>query len=373
MKKLNFIILFLFFDFLISNLILKNTNYWNILDWEKKYWRISSEIYHHGLMPNIDKIEKWGGQITKRLITNSIGFIDKTKSVIVKNNAKKKRILLIGDSFIEGSGLDYKYTVAGLLDDYLGKNYEILNSAVGSYSPSIYFKKTEHFINQGYKFDQALVFLDVSDIYDELFVKFDENGNILTSEKTKKQSYIKKQFYNLGRFLRDNTVTFRFLNLLSDKTETVKNYLKLKYKSSKNLNKGFFETDRDDVMFFRMTHIDRGYWTFNNEEFSKVKNGIEQSEKYLIKLFQLFKNNKIPSTLIIYPWPTQILYGDKFHQVYWKEFAEKNNVNIISMYNSFISDDNRQFIFDNFLYGDIHWNKKGTKKIFNNLIKNINF
>ena len=73
MKKLNFIILFLFLDFLISNLILKNTNYWNILDWEKKYWRISSEIYHHGLMPNIDKIEKWGGQITKRLITNSIG------------------------------------------------------------------------------------------------------------------------------------------------------------------------------------------------------------------------------------------------------------------------------------------------------------
>ena len=373
MKKLNFIILFLFLDFLISNLILKNTNYWNILDWEKKYWRISSEIYHHGLMPNIDKIEKWGGQITKRLITNSIGFIDKQNRNVLKNNPKKKRILLIGDSFIEGSGLDYKDTLAGLLDLHLGEKYEILNSAVGSYSPSIYFKKTEYYLDQGYIFDQAIIFLDVSDIFDELFIKFDKDENILTYEERKNQGKLKTSFYSLGRFLRDNTVSFRFLNLLSDKTEISKNYLKLKFKTSKNLNKGFFETSRDDVMFYRMTHIDRGYWTFNEKKFSYIKDGLQQSEKYLLKLFNLLKKNNISSTLVVYPWPTQIIYGDNYHEKYWKKFSETQKINFLSMYEYFRSEDNKKFILDNFLYGDVHWNKNGTQIIFENVIKNIEF
>ena len=77
MKKIKFIIVILIFDFIISNLIFKNLPYWNIIEWEKKYWRISSEVYLHGILPNIDKYEKWGGQLSKRIITNSIGFIDK--------------------------------------------------------------------------------------------------------------------------------------------------------------------------------------------------------------------------------------------------------------------------------------------------------
>ena len=210
MKKIKFIIIILIFDFIISNLIFKNLPYWNVIEWEKKYWRIPSEIYHHGILPNIDKNEKWGGQITKRIITNSIGFIDKENRTVLKNNPEKKRILLIGDSFIEGSGLDYMDTLAGLLDVYLGEKYEILNSAVGSYSPSIYFKKIEYYIDQGYIFNQAIIFLDVSDIFDELFIKFDEDENILTYEERKNQGKLKTSFYSLGRFLRDNTVHLDF-------------------------------------------------------------------------------------------------------------------------------------------------------------------
>ena len=62
-------------------------------------------------------------------------------------------------------------------------DYEILNSAVSSYSPSIYYKKINHFINKGFKFDQAFVFLDVSDIFDELFIKIDDEGNIIRPSK----------------------------------------------------------------------------------------------------------------------------------------------------------------------------------------------
>ena len=373
MNKLKFISIILIMDLILSNLIFKNTAYWSQINWEKKWWRVSSKDYHHAILPNIDKVENWGGKIEKRVITNSLGFFDKKNREVLKTNDSKKRILLIGDSFIEGSGLPYEDTFAGLLDTYLGDKYEILNSALGSYSPSIYFKKTKYYIDKGYKFDQALVFLDVSDIFDELFIKFDTNGNILTFEETKKQSFGKKIFYATGRFLRENLISFRILNIISDQTEVLKNYLKLKIKASKEYNKSFLETKRDDVMYYRMTHIDRGFWTFNEAKFQEVSDGLKQSNKYLLKLFKLFESNNIDATLIIYPWPTQILYGDNYHQNHWYKFSDKNNINYFSLYNKFKNQNKREFIFDNFIYGDIHWNKKGTTLVFEEVIENIDF
>ena len=198
-------------------------------------------------------------------------------------------------------------------------------------------------------------------------------ADILTFEETKKQSLAKKVFYSTGIFLRDNTIIFRLLNIFSDKTEIIKNYLKLKTKASKEYNKSFFNTKRDDVMYYRMTHIDRGYWTFNNDKFNEVSEGLKQSNKYLLKLFNLLQKNNINSTLIIYPWPTQILYGDDYHQNHWLNFSQKNNINFLSLYDKFQSNDIRKFIFENFIYGDIHWNSKGTNLIFKEVVKNIDF
>jgi len=372
-SKIKLVIIIFLFDLILSSVFLKNTTFWHNENWEKYWWRIPSKIYHHDLLPNIDQIEKWGGILENKIITNSIGFRDKEIRKVNKVNKEKKRILLIGDSFIEGAGVNYQDSFAGLLDKHLGNQFEILNSAVGSYSPSIYYKKINFYLGQGYKFDQALIFLDLSDIYDELFIKFNEDGEILTFSEKKKQNIFKTSFYQLGYFLRENTVIFRFFYTVSDKIEVAKNYIKLKIKASKNFNKTFFETNRDDVMFYRMTHIDRGYWTFNEKTFKKVENGLIQSEIYLKKLFNLLNKNNIPSTLIVYPWPTQILYGDNFHQNYWLKFSQENKINFLNLYKVFESNNNRRFILENFIYGDIHWNKNGTELIFKEVIKNIDF
>ena len=372
-KYILFFLSILFLDITISNLIFKNTKYWDNNKWDKRWWRVPSLIYHHDILPNIDQIEVWGGQIKQRLITNSIGFRDKEVRKIEKVNIQQKRILLVGDSFIEGSGLNFQYTLAGQLQRNLGNDFEVLNSAVGSYSPSIYYKKIKYYIEEGYKFDQALVFLDVSDIYDEMFIKFNEQGDILTYEKTKERPIYKTVFYSIGRVLRDNSTIFRFFNILSDRTELIKNYIKLKIKASKELKKDFFKTTRDDVMFYRMTHIDRGFWTFNDKKFNEVQQGLLQSEKYLIKLFELLRENDINSTLIVYPWPTQIYYGDQYHEVYWKNFSEKNEINFLSLYDEFIKENKRDFIFSNFIYGDIHWNLDGTTIVKDKVIKSLKF
>ena len=372
MNKIKFIIILLLIDIFFSNIFFKKTSIWNKINWEERYWRVQSKIYHHKILPNTDQIEKWDGKTPKRIITNSIGFFDKEVRKVEKFN-NKKRILLIGDSFIEGSGIDYEKTFFGLLSKHLGDKNEVLNSALASYSPSIYFKKTEHFINQGYKFDQALVFLDVSDIFDELFIKFNSEGEILINNKNNKLNFFKKNFYASGNFLRDNSVIFKSLYVISDKAEILKNYIKLRAKTAKSLNKNFFQIDKDEITFYRMTHIDRGYWTFDNKTYDYVKEGIIQSEKYLLKLFELLKENNISSTLIVYPWPTQILYGDDKHELHWKNFAKKNNINFLSLYSIFNSNNKKKFIFENFIYGDIHWNEKGTRLVFNNIINNLEF
>ena len=363
------LIIIFFLDFIITSTIIKKFEFWQSDIMEEKYWRIQSDLYHHDLLPNIDVIESWGFNLEKRLITNSLGFRDYSKKII-KKKTEKKRILLIGDSFIEGAGYDYEYTVGGLLQNYLGDDYEILNSAVSSYSPSIYYHKIKYFLDEGFKFDKALVFLDVSDIYDELFIKVDNNGNIIPPSKKIETNNFKKKIYQLGSFLKTNTITFRFLYLISDQTEVYKNYFKLKYKASKSMKKNFFDTNKEDVMFYRMTHVDRGFWTFDDEKYNFVKKGLEQSEEYLKKLFTLFDENSIDSYLIFYPWPTQINFGDEKHLVFWTEFAKNNDIKFLSLYESFSTKNinKRRFILDNFIFGDIHWNKEGNKKVFNQVL-----
>ena len=184
---------------------------------------------------------------------------------------------------------------------------------------------------------------------------------------------IKNKIYKLGKILRDNTISVRILYLISDKSEVLKNYLKLKIKASKSTNKSFLQTTKDDVMFYRMTHIDRGFWTYNDEKYLEVKDGLNQSTEYIKKLFTLLNKNKIDAHLIIYPWPTQIEFGDEKHLNYWKKFSETENINFINLYDIFQTKNSRETIFENFIYGDIHWNKKGTIKVFNQIIKKISF
>ena len=129
---------------LLGPIFLKKTEFWEYKKLLNHYWRISSDVFHHGLMPNIDVIEPWGFSLEKRLITNSIGFRDFSTKEVSKI-PEKKRLLLIGDSAIEGAGYDYEFTIGGLLQNHLSDNYEVLNSAVGSYSPGIYYKKIKYY------------------------------------------------------------------------------------------------------------------------------------------------------------------------------------------------------------------------------------
>lgn len=371
-KIIFFIIIYLIFDFFITNIFLKKSNLWKKSNKQETYWRIRSNIYSHDFLPMVEAKEKWQN-FHKVIITNSLGYRDSSKKNI-KRITKKERVYIIGDSFIEGMGYDYDDTVAGILQKQLGKNYQILNAGVSSYASGVYYLKTKKLISEGYKIDQALIFLDLSDIYDELFYYYSEDKNRIINHEVneiKEIPFVKKHFYRIGDFLTENTILFKILLLISDQTEILKNYLKLKYKASKEFKINFLDVSREDVLFYRMISIDRGAWTQNKEKFDEVKLGIDKSKYNLNRLFKLLKQNNIKSKLIIYPWPNQIFYGDVYHQKIWREFAKKNNIDFVNLYSSFSNHDKKNLILNNFILGDVHWNKNGNKIIANEILKLI--
>jgi|LakMenE01Jun11ns_1017448.scaffolds.fasta_scaffold9844180_2 lysophospholipase L1-like esterase len=367
-----FVVIFfviLLFDYFFSFFI-KTKDFWNQI-YPDKYWRIPSYAYHHDLKANVDVVESWGSYQYK-FITNSLGFRDFENRNVLKINSTKKRILLIGDSMTEGA-LEYSNSYSGLLTKHLKKDYEVLNAGVGSYSPSNYYFKIKYYIDQGYKFDHIIIFLDISDVVDEQQYKYDNSDNLILN----KNFYHKKISSKIFIYLRDNFITFRTISLIIDNTEKVKNFIKFKYKASIFFNKDYMSINKKEIELYRMINLDIGAWTQNVEEFryniNNVNTGIIRAEKNLLKLFNLAQENKIIVTLAIYPWPNQIYFKDKFYKKYWADFSMKNNVNFIDLYDDIIDPkkSSEENILENYIIGDIHFNKNGNTKIFKALNKKL--
>ena len=53
----------------------------------------------------------------------------------------------------------------------------MLNAGVSSYAPSVYYEKLKYFLDAGLTFDEAVVYIDISDIHDEgILYSYDKNG-----------------------------------------------------------------------------------------------------------------------------------------------------------------------------------------------------
>ena len=368
------VLLVVIFDFIFVA-ILKKINFWENFN-NDVYWRIKSEIYHHDMLPDTDVYENWG-DLRYKLVTNSLGFRDFQNTSVKKVTSSKKRLILIGDSFTEGVGLEYKDSLAGQITNYLKKEkkYEVLNSGVGSYSPTNYYYKTKHFIEQGYEFDKAIVFLDVTDSIDELKYFYDDRNQLVLDFK--KLKYKKKNF---SKILENNFLSYKVLVRIRDKIGHFKKIVKNSYiedglGASKLFNKKFFDVSKEDRNLYAMIENEMSNWTSDNNELrynlTNTQEGVNRVKKNLVRLFNLLKENKVEGVLVIYPHPAQIYYKDSYYQNLWTDFAKENNINFLNTFPAFLSEDDsaENFILDNFIHGDIHWNSNGVEKIFNFLIE----
>ena len=112
-----------------------------------------------------------------------------------KSNKKKNyNLALLGDSFVEGVGLNYENTIGGIIESKT--NLNIANLGVRSYSPVNYYKKIITLFEQGYDFDHIIIFIDISDIQDE----YHRSGKI----RKNAPKYVKNNLNNLYSILTSN-------------------------------------------------------------------------------------------------------------------------------------------------------------------------
>jgi hypothetical protein len=305
-----------------------------------------SPVFHHTLKANAAfRYQRWG-HLRHSVSTNSLGFRDRTvRRVPLASN--RYRVVFIGDSFTYGVGLPYEKTFVCLLEEELAKKgIEVLNAGVVSYSPAIYWKKTEVLLTDvGLRFDHLVVCLDISDIQDEA------DFYATTEDKV---VWIKGPAPALREFLYEYTTILRNLWELGEAVYA-------------------WATEDPDT---RRTEEDRRYatneyrslWTVDEAAFRDYgARGLRKARQHMDRLYRLLRSHRIGMTLIVYPWPTQILHGDRdsIQVEVWKEWADAHSVPFLNLFPDFMPTDQtpKEAIRKYFIPGDLHWNEAGHRLV----------
>ena len=185
-------LLTLFIDFFLGNTILRKLDpYLSKTQFYERLIRIDHPIYHHGFRENViyNEAKNFDGNFS--LCTDNHGF----KYHCNKIREKKFDFAFIGDSFVEGVGLPYKDTFVGIYEENSKKS--VANLGVTSYGTKIYLSKIDFLLKNNYHFDHVVVFIDVSDLYDDnTFYLLNEDLSVW-EKNAKKKSLKRRKFFKI--------------------------------------------------------------------------------------------------------------------------------------------------------------------------------
>ena len=325
----------------------KNSKIANVIEYD--------DSFEYNLKKNISLKDKFGPFLID-ICTNEIGMRISCKKY---NNKKNYNLALIGDSFVEGVGLNYEDTIGGIIESKT--NIKVANLGVRSYSPINYYKKIITLYEKGYNFDHIIIFIDISDIQDEYF----RSGKI---RKNAPNNVIN----NLNNLYSIITSNFQISYFLYFK---IKSYLR-NSKNSEKIDKIFLNFDAYSKDY------ERGSWTFMKNNKFREK-GLMYSHKNMRMLADFLNENKIEFSIAVYPWPQQLIFDnvESFHVNYWKNFCKNYKCkNFINLFKDFFDQINKnnvnKVILNNYFFTDVHFNKNGSnviaEKIINIYYKNSN-
>jgi hypothetical protein len=305
-----------------------------------------SSTFHHTLRPcsHFDDF-RWAGHIYS-VSTNSLGFKDKAvrKVPLVPSCF---RILFIGDSFTQGIGHEYDKTFVGLIEPYLARNdIEALNAGVVLYSPAIYLKKIEYLLSDVHLyFDHVVVFLDISDIHDEAKIYDIRDERVV---------WIAGGAPAVMAFLYEYTTIPRNILGLA---------VRLKDKLTDEPNADRSEEDKSYGI-----NDYQSLWTVDSSVYSAYGEvGLQKAKRHMSLLAELLRKRRIGITLVVYPWPDQIVRNDlnSVQVKTWREWAAEHSAHFINLFPDFIKSQQapKTVIRRYFIPGDIHWNEEGHRLV----------
>lgn len=307
-------------------------------------FRSAHPYYHHALRADQNRLTHWGGH-RYRMITNSLALRDsETRDVPLRSDAT--RVLIIGDSMIEGLGVKYEKTVAGRLQErWAPKGIEVLNAAVVSYSPHLYYLKIRYLLEEvGLHFDHAIVCIDISDIQDETFYENFQPANA---------SFSPSDWWH------QHSLLARVAALNSAEGPKQSN----RFRTDAEVNVWMEATDAYQTG--SDPEIGRWEWTIDDALYQQWgKKGLELASQHMLQLKDLCQNHAVDLSVVIYPSPTQIYANDKDsrQREFWRGFCDETKIPLIDLFPTFIDhtvagpDEIYQRYY---LPGDTHWSPSG--------------
>ena len=348
------LISWLILDFIASNTILKkNEDCYNF------------EMFYYELKKNcIGKNRFKSSFPTVDVYTDKYGLRS------FKDNKKlneAKNIFIFGDSFTFGLGLNYEDTYTGLLEKDL-KSYNFYNFAVGSYSPTVHLYKLKQAIQSQILPDKILIFLDLTDIFDEgsrwFINKKDGKPNMPNDDvfqsSNKKESFKKKNLKISNEFA---ALTNKNLRILRSK---IQNTFKKDNQVSFDVKTSF----QGQFTYTKLSNLNKIFWT---EEI--FENGLYKIEKNINLISKIAKELKSEFYLIIYPWAETLEYGQS--EFSWSKFGKQlclnNKCKLIDTIPNFIEykEYNKNWVNELYFVRDEHFNKGGAKLISDSVKKKI--
>ena len=323
-------------------------------------YRNQKTVYHHDLAKKAVVAQAVWGDRRYFMATDSLGFKN-AGPIDVPLRSAKPRMLFIGDSFTEGIGVTYSDTFVGRIGKALEPtNVEVLNAAVTSYSPIIYWRKIKYLLEEvGLTFDEVVVFLDISDIDDEANRYVLEDGDrVAWPGLDAFQAGGATSDHPVKYFIRSHTVALYWvLNTAHDivapepKTAAQTRYAALASRFSIN--------------------TPRGIWTVDPGMMERFgRRGLETSAHFLDELHRLLESRHLKMTLAVYPWPDQILNNDldSVQVTTWSAWAASHGVPFLNYFPCFIErgagEDARIRVLEQyFIPRDVHWNEAGHKLV----------
>ncbi len=212
-------------------------------------------------------------------------------------------------------------------------------------------------MDKGLKLTHLAVFIDISDIQDEMGYYYDENlQSVLSIQLPVQPNLAKFKYYIKNNFF----VTYNFLSYLNNNV-----FYFQKFKSP------------EEYLEFILSNSDkRGKWTLNHEEYSA---GINNSLKYMKLLKLLCDENNIKMNIVVYPWTIQLYHKDleSIQVKIWEKFSQENKIEFINLFPLFIDkNDNKKIIHKKikkyYIPFDGHFNKEGNKVVADYFLKIFN-
>lgn len=141
--------------------------FWPYLGFQVTDCRSSDSEFHHILLANCKGVVAAKGDFSVTFTTNSFGM--RNQEIKMKKPKDTFRILVLGDSFTEGWGVNDNDTYSAIMQSIFmkqQKKIEVLNAGVGSYSP---YLELHYLVKKGIALDPDLVIMMVStnDLHDD--------------------------------------------------------------------------------------------------------------------------------------------------------------------------------------------------------------